>query len=135
MHPFPLDHVPPFIFDYQVEHIFVIEILFAHALTTTPHLSSSGLSSMVYEHISGCFIFKDPYSGFSILSCYCSMVISLGQWPQYWGLTDYWQCQRTLKVFVLLQQVRSLFDLLINLLSYNFRGYLKSTYPPISLEY
>ncbi len=31
--------------------------------------------------------------------------------------------------------MRSLFDLLINLLSYNFRGYLKSTYPPISLEY
>ncbi len=36
--------------------------MFTQALTTTPHLSSSGLSGMVYEHLSRCFIPKDPSS-------------------------------------------------------------------------
>jgi hypothetical protein len=38
--------------------------LFAQTLAITPHLSSGGLSRMVYEHISKCFIPKDPSSGF-----------------------------------------------------------------------
>jgi hypothetical protein len=39
--------------------------LFAQVLTNTPHLSSSGIFGMVYEHISGCFILEDPsFSGF-----------------------------------------------------------------------
>jgi len=25
LHPFPLDHVPPFIFYYELEHIFVVD--------------------------------------------------------------------------------------------------------------
>jgi hypothetical protein len=36
------------------------KILFAQALTIAPHLSSSGLSRMVYEHLSICFIPEDP---------------------------------------------------------------------------
>jgi hypothetical protein len=65
LHPPPLDLVLPPIFDYQLEHIFVLDrTVFAQALTTTPHLSSSGLFGMLYEHLSRCFIPKDPSSGF-----------------------------------------------------------------------
>jgi hypothetical protein len=64
--PPPLDLVLLPNFDYQLEHIFVLDrILFAQSLTTTPHLSSGGLSEMVYEHLLGCFILKDPSSRFS----------------------------------------------------------------------
>ncbi len=38
--------------------------MFAQALTTTPHLSSSGLSKMVYDHFLGCFIPKGPSLSF-----------------------------------------------------------------------
>jgi hypothetical protein len=39
----PLDLVPPPIFDYYLKHIFVLDrTLFAQALTTSPHLFSSG---------------------------------------------------------------------------------------------
>jgi hypothetical protein len=65
MHPFPLDLVPPPIFDCYYEHTFVLDrILFAQALTTTPHLYLGGLSMMVYEHLLGCFILEDPSSRF-----------------------------------------------------------------------
>jgi hypothetical protein len=33
--------------------------IFAQALTAAPHLFSSGLFGMVYEHLSKCFILKD----------------------------------------------------------------------------
>jgi hypothetical protein len=65
LHPLPLDLVPPPIFDYQLEHIFVLDkILFAQTLTIAPHLFSGGLSGMVYEHFLGCFILEDPSSRF-----------------------------------------------------------------------
>jgi hypothetical protein len=52
LHPLPLEHVPPFIFNYQQEHTFIMDkILFTHALTIAPHLSSSGFSRMVNEHL------------------------------------------------------------------------------------
>jgi hypothetical protein len=38
--------------------------MFAHALTIVPHLFLSGLYGMVYEHLSGCFILKNPSSRF-----------------------------------------------------------------------
>jgi len=41
--------------------------LFAQALTIAPHLSSNGVFGMVYEHLLGCFILKDPSLGFSEL--------------------------------------------------------------------
>jgi hypothetical protein len=68
LHPRPLDLVPPLIFYYQPKHIFVLDrTLIAQALTTTPHLSSGGLSVMVYEHLSKCLISKDPSLRFSEL--------------------------------------------------------------------
>jgi hypothetical protein len=39
--------------------------LFAQTLAIAPHLSSSGLYGMVYEHLSNYFILKDPSLGFS----------------------------------------------------------------------
>ncbi len=67
-HPLPLDHVLLHIFDYQLEHTFVLNrTLFTHALVIIPHLSSNGLSGMVYEHLLGCFMFEDPSLGFSKL--------------------------------------------------------------------
>ncbi len=63
----PSDLVLPS-FYHQPKHIFVLNrILFAQALTITPHLFSNGLSRMVYEHLSGCFTPKDPSLGFSKL--------------------------------------------------------------------
>jgi hypothetical protein len=44
-----------------------IGFLFAQTLAIAPHLSSSGLFGMVYEHLSKCFIPKDPSSWFSKL--------------------------------------------------------------------
>jgi nitrate reductase gamma subunit len=41
--------------------------MFAQALTTIPHLFSSGFYGMVYEHLLGCFIPKDLFSRFSKL--------------------------------------------------------------------
>jgi len=38
--------------------------MFAKALITTPHLSLGGIFGMVYEHLLGCFIPKDPSLGF-----------------------------------------------------------------------
>ncbi len=38
--------------------------MFAQTLTTAPHLFMGGLSRMVYEHLSRCFIPKDPSSRF-----------------------------------------------------------------------
>ncbi len=61
LHPPPSDLVLPLSFYYQHEHTFVLDkTLFAQALVTTPHLSSSGFFGMVYEYILRCFIPKDP---------------------------------------------------------------------------
>jgi hypothetical protein len=38
--------------------------LFVQALTAISHLFSGGLSRMVYEHLSKCFILEDPSLGF-----------------------------------------------------------------------
>jgi hypothetical protein len=55
-----LNLVPSSIFYYQPKHTFVLnKTLFAQALATVPHLSSGGLSGMVYEHLLGCFILED----------------------------------------------------------------------------
>jgi hypothetical protein len=43
------------------------KILFAQVLAIIPHLSSSGLSGMVYEHYLGCFIPKGSSLRFSKL--------------------------------------------------------------------
>ncbi len=68
LHPPPSNLVSPPIFDFQHEHIFILNrILFAQALTSTPHLFAGGFSRMVYEHLSRCFIPKDPSLGFSKL--------------------------------------------------------------------
>jgi len=54
LHPLPLDLVSSPIFDYQLEHIFVLDkTLFIQALTIAFHLSLGGLSKMVYEHLLG----------------------------------------------------------------------------------
>jgi hypothetical protein len=48
LHPPPSNLVPPPYFDYQPQHIFVLDgILFAQALTIAPHLSFNGLYGMV----------------------------------------------------------------------------------------
>jgi len=54
LHPLPFDLVFPPIFNYKLEHIFVIDrILFAQALTTIPQLFLGGLSKMICEHFLG----------------------------------------------------------------------------------
>jgi hypothetical protein len=59
--PPPSDHFFPFIFYYQPEHTFVLDmIIFAQTLTTIPPLSLGGIFEMVYEHLSRCFILEDP---------------------------------------------------------------------------
>ncbi len=86
LHPLPLDLVPPPIFNYQLEHTFVMHrILFAQALATTPHLSSNVLSGMVYEHLSKCFILEDPFSRFSKLF-QVIIVVSHGDIPKSMAL-------------------------------------------------
>jgi hypothetical protein len=68
LHPPPLDLVLPLIFDYQPKHTFVLNrTLFAQLLTIVPHLSSSGLFGMVYEHLLICFIPENSSSWFSKL--------------------------------------------------------------------
>jgi hypothetical protein len=70
-----LNHLPPSfkpcitsIFDFQPKHVFVLDkTLFTQPLTIVPHLFLKGLSGMVYEHLSKCFIPKDPSSQFSKL--------------------------------------------------------------------
>jgi hypothetical protein len=65
LHPLPSGLIPPPIFGYQLEHIFVLDrILFTQAIATIPHLFLDKLSGMVCEHLLGCFIPKDPSSGF-----------------------------------------------------------------------
>ncbi len=41
--------------------------MFAQTLVIIPHLALGGFSLMVYEHLSRCFIPKDPFSRFSKL--------------------------------------------------------------------
>jgi hypothetical protein len=63
LHPLPSNLNSLSIFDFQLEHVFVLDkIMFTQALANAPHLSSGGLSGMVYEHLSGCFMPKDPSS-------------------------------------------------------------------------
>jgi hypothetical protein len=57
----PLNLILPPILDFQLEHTFIVNrILFAQALTFVPHLFLGGFYGMVYEHLLGCFIPKDP---------------------------------------------------------------------------
>jgi len=72
-HPIPLNHVPPLIFYYEPMHTFVLDkTLFAQVLTIVPHLSSSGIFGMVYEHLLGCSILKRPiFWVFGIIPGYC----------------------------------------------------------------
>jgi len=68
LHPLPLNHVLPLIFEYQLEHTFVLDkTLFAHVLAIAPHLFSSGLFGMVYEYFLRCFRLEDPSLEFSKL--------------------------------------------------------------------
>jgi len=67
LHP-PLSNLAPTIFDFKFKHIFISDkAMFTQALAIAPHLSLKGLSGMVYEHLSRCFIPKDPSSRFSKL--------------------------------------------------------------------
>jgi hypothetical protein len=62
LHPFPSNHVLPLIFEYKLEHTFVLDkTLFAHVLAIAPHLSSGGLFGMVYEYFSKCLKLEDPF--------------------------------------------------------------------------
>jgi hypothetical protein len=71
---------------YQPECTFNLDkTLFAHILATTLHLFSNGLSRMVYEHLSGCFISKDPSSWFSKLF-QTIIVIAHGDIPRLMAL-------------------------------------------------
>ncbi len=61
LHPPPSNLVLPTIFYYQFKHIFVLDkILFAQVLIIAPHLSSGGLSKIVYEYFLGCFKLQNP---------------------------------------------------------------------------
>lgn len=86
LHPLPSDFVPPPIFYYQLEHIFVLDrTLFTQTLTIAPHLTLGGLSGMVYEHFLGCFIVKDPSLRFSKLFQVVVIVVC-GDIPRLVGL-------------------------------------------------
>jgi len=81
LHPLPSSLIPPPIFDYQLEHIFVMDkTLFAQALATTPHLSLDKLFGVVYEHLLQCFIPKDPSSRF--LTLFQVVIIVSGDIPK-----------------------------------------------------
>jgi hypothetical protein len=52
LHSFPLNLVHPLIFDFKLEHIFILDTtMVAQALAFAPHLSLNGLFGMVYEHL------------------------------------------------------------------------------------
>ncbi len=57
------------------------KILFAQAFSTTPYLSSCGLSGMVYLHLSGCFIPKNPSLKFLNLF-QATIVVACGDIPR-----------------------------------------------------
>jgi len=68
LHPLPSNHVLPFIFNFVLNHTFVLDrILFAQTLATVHYLFSSGLFGMVYEHHSSSFILEDASLKFSKL--------------------------------------------------------------------
>jgi hypothetical protein len=68
LHHLPSNHVPPFIFDFVLNHTFVLDrILFAQTLAIVHYLSSGGLFGMVYEHHSSSFILEDASLKFSKL--------------------------------------------------------------------
>ncbi len=78
--------MPPPIFYYQLEHIFVLDrTLFTQTLTIAPHLTLGGLFGMVYEHFLGCFIVKDPSLRFSKLFQVVVIVVC-GDIPRLVGL-------------------------------------------------
>ncbi len=67
LHPLLLVHVFSVMFDYKLEHTFILNrTLFMQALAIVPYLFFK-LFRMVYEHFSRCFIPKDPSSRFSKL--------------------------------------------------------------------
>jgi hypothetical protein len=112
-------------------------ILFTQALIVAPHLFSSGLSRMVYQHLLKCFIPEDPSLGFSklfqVVTIACgdifkSMALVLGANRLLVMVKD-------TRGFHLIVIGKMFFSLLIIPLSSNFKGCCKSTYPPISLEY
>jgi hypothetical protein len=65
LHPPPSNLVLPPIFDYNTFVLY--KTLFTQVLGITPYLSSGGFCGMVCEHVSRCFIPKDPSSRFSKL--------------------------------------------------------------------
>jgi len=79
--------------------------MFAQALAIALRLFLGGLSRMVYEHFSKCFILEDPSSMFSELFQAITVVVC-GNIPRLVALVlgdnKFWQWQRTLVVFVLL---------------------------------
>jgi hypothetical protein len=86
LHPLSSIHVLPLLFYYELEHTFVLNrTLFTWSLVITPHLSSSGLSRMVYKHLLGCFIPKDPSSWFSELF-QAIVVVAHGDIPRLMAL-------------------------------------------------
>ncbi len=77
LNPLPLNLVLPPIFYYQPKHIFIVDrTLFAQFLAIVPYLFLGGLSGMVYEHLLGCFIPKDPSSKFSKLFQVIVIIVS-----------------------------------------------------------
>jgi hypothetical protein len=82
-------------------HTFVLNgMLFTHALAIAPHLFLGGLSRMVYEHLSRCFIPKDPSLRFLELF-QLIVAIVYGDIPRLvvlmLGLINCWQWQKHLK--------------------------------------
>jgi hypothetical protein len=92
---------------------------------------------MVHEHLSGCFISKDPSLGFSEL--FQIVVVVHGDIMKL--VTLMLGASRLLAMAKDTSGLRPnvlskiFFDLLIIPLSFNFEGHFKNTYPPTSLEH
>jgi len=78
-----VDH-PPFIDDFHLETIFVLEgKAFIFALIDFPSLSSNGLSGMVYEFLRDCFVPNDLVSGFDFFLKYANTLLVVMFLHQY----------------------------------------------------
>jgi len=114
------------------------KILFAQALATSPHLSLGGFFGMLYEHLSGCFILKDPSLG-SLELFQTNVIIVYGDIPRSVALML--GVNRLLAMAkdtcgLYLIAIGNVFIQLISCsLSYNFKGYFNNTYLAISLGY
>jgi len=110
--------------------------LFTQALAIAPHLCSSGLSGMVYEHLLGCFIPKDPSSRFSKLF---QVVVALGDIHRSMalvlGVSRLLAMEKNTKGLCLITIGEMFFRLINCSIVLQLRGHFKNTYPPISLEY